>query len=173
MTATAPNYHIYAGETYYPDRGLNDLYGTADTLEKALEIAKEAIEVGSKPSGSWWHKDKKQPMEEYEGFEPNPRDWSQIADIRTTRIVAELFQGNTIRWRDSFDNIREAVTFVLKLHDIKSWSDLDRWCGGRNRNRIYNMVQELASEKWGQLGNPKASVRSEYERMLEEYARHK
>lgn len=173
MTTTIPNYLIFAGDTYYPSEGLRNLYGTADTLDKALEIAEEALVIGSKLGGRWCISNDLQPMEQPDNFEGYPCDWSQIADIRTMKIIAESDYDKTIRWRYTFNTIHEAVKFVLNLYGIKSRDDLDRWCDGRRRKRLYNKIKELAPDAWIRTRVPNACVRWAYEERLEGYALHK
>lgn len=83
MTTTTPSYLIFAGEIYYPAGGMNDLYSTAATLEEATEIAKEAVEIGSRPRGSWW----RNPEETNSRY---PCDWAQIVDLKTMKIIANV-----------------------------------------------------------------------------------
>ena len=85
---TIPNYLIFAGPDYGSSEGMRDLYGTANTLEDALVIAMEAIEVGTKIGCRWW-KHGTQPMEAPPDFEPYPCDWMQIVDLKTMKIVVE------------------------------------------------------------------------------------
>lgn len=85
---TIPNYLIFAGPDYGSAEGMRDLYGTANTLDEAFVIAKEATEIGSKIGGRWW-KHGSQPMEQPDDFEPSPCDWMQIVELKTMKIVAE------------------------------------------------------------------------------------
>ena len=173
MTDTTPNFLIFAGDTYYPAQGMRNLYGTSESLEMALDIATEAIEVGSKPRGSWWGSPKTQPMEAPEEYEPYPCDWAQIVDLRTMKIIGETDYNKNIKWSHTFNTIHEAVSFVLNVYGIKSRDDLDKWCQGKRRNQIYQIVHKLAPEAWSRTRVPKACVRWAYEERLEGYALHK
>ena len=173
MINTIPIYLIFAGDTYYPAEGMRNLYGTAATLDDAIVIGKEAIEVGSKLGGRWNGSNDLQPMEQPESFVGSPCDWMHIVDLRTMKIIAETDHAKTIKWRYTFNTIHEAVTFVLNLYGIKSRDDLDSWCHGKRRNRIYQMVQEVAPDAWTRTAVPKARVRWAYEERLEGYALHR
>jgi len=83
-------YFIFAGEKYYPAGGMRDLYGTATTLKDATSIAKEAVEVGSKPYGNWWKHSYEQPTERSNNEEIHPCDWAQIVELSTMKILADV-----------------------------------------------------------------------------------
>ena len=116
---TVPRYLIFAGDIYYPNEGFKDMYGSASTLEEAIEIAKEAVEVGRhRPSTP---KDELPPLppdmydelteaariatttrnytelarihSTYRVYEPPetcPCDWAQIVDLNILKIIADV-----------------------------------------------------------------------------------
>jgi hypothetical protein len=47
-------YLMFAGQNYYPEGGWFDCRGKFDTLEEAVEAAKETI-PGDKQRWEWWH----------------------------------------------------------------------------------------------------------------------
>lgn len=71
------NYAIFAGETYYPSGGFNDLYATAETMDEAIDIYQEALVTGSKQGNGWFDKTPKN----------TPRDWAQIVCLKTLKII--------------------------------------------------------------------------------------
>lgn len=71
------NYAIFAGETYYPSGGFNDLYATAETMDEAIDIYQEALAIGSKPGQEWFGKT---PIN-------TPRDWAHIVCLKTLKII--------------------------------------------------------------------------------------
>jgi hypothetical protein len=72
-------YLIFAGETYYPAGGWNDLYGRAETLDEALEIMREAIVDGSSPNRTWWG----------HTLQCYPREWAHIVSLETMEKVED------------------------------------------------------------------------------------
>jgi hypothetical protein len=81
-TQTASTYLIFAGETYYPAGGWDDLYGRASTFEEALEIMHEALFVGSRPCRTWWGLDST-------ALQYCPREWAQIVSLETMEKVED------------------------------------------------------------------------------------
>jgi hypothetical protein len=117
MTTTNPTrYVIFAGDVYYPAGGMLDLYAKASTLEEATEIAKEAVEIGSRPHGCLW---RKQPLEvnnEEPEKETNhttyPCDWAQIVDLISMKIIAY------VRGEDDTVSREEAKAREDELQDL-------------------------------------------------------
>ena len=66
----------------------------------------------------------------------------------------------------SHKTIQIATTTVLRIANIKSRRDLDVWCGGPLRTRLYEEVERLAKEHWDRLRDPRAGVRAKYETTL-------
>jgi hypothetical protein len=65
--------------------------------------------------------------------------------------------------------ISEAVRYIITREQMRTSEDLDRWCGGKTRNKIYTDVQYLVPEHWNRIQSPKESVRACYEKMLSGY----
>jgi hypothetical protein len=98
-TDKIPKYLVFAGATYYPAGGMRDLYGMAETREEALAIATEAIKIGSNYTSSWYH-GSSQPLEKSDRcIGDYPKDWAQIAELTTMKIIADL-SGTRISWSE-------------------------------------------------------------------------
>jgi len=59
--------------------------------------------------------------------------------------------------------IQDILKLILVIGNIKSKDDLDEWCGGRNRTKLYTLIQIFASSHWDSLVDPKAYVRYYYQ----------
>lgn len=65
-----------------------------------------------------------------------------------------------------YPTISEALNFILKTENITTKDDLDKFCGGSTREKLYKHVQEFAPIHWSKIKDPKAYVRGYYERKL-------
>ena len=115
---TTPSYLIFAGDVYESLGGFKDIYGSAKTIEEAIELAREAVEIGeNRPKTPEEQLPPVPPemMDElaeaartavttndftnlakfhstYRVYEPetHPCDWAQIVDLHTMKIVADV-----------------------------------------------------------------------------------
>ena len=78
----------------------------------------------------------------------------------------EYFQHKEI----DFINIRDAVQYVLTQENIETRQDLDDWCNGISRERLYKRVRKFCKVSWLMEDNPKSIVRRSYESLLPGYA---
>ena len=67
---------------------------------------------------------------------------------------------------NNYFTIQDILQLILVIGNIKSKDDLDEWCGGRNRTKLYTLIQILASSHWDSLVDPKAYVRYYYQKHL-------
>ena len=74
-------YLIFCGECYYASGGARDFYKSVDTLEEAIESAKEAFSMRSIREELPW--------EEYpeDRFEYDKIEWSHVFDLQEQKIV--------------------------------------------------------------------------------------
>ena len=70
-------------------------------------------------------------------------------------------------------SIQEAINYIVERENIKTKNDLDIWCGGSKRTRLYENVKEIAPEKWSTIAKPECSVRACYEHILPGYKLYK
>lgn len=89
------------------------------------------------------------------------------------KIILYLFgsRQRTTRYYRSiqFTNIPNIVKFILNRYNIKSRQSLDTWCGGRNRDKLYNEVQKYSTNMEISLDELKKITRSSYEALLTGY----
>jgi hypothetical protein len=67
-----------------------------------------------------------------------------------------------------FITIKQIVKYILNRYNIKNRQDLDTWCGGRNREKIYNEVEKY-SMGWFTPDEIKKTTRRSYEAILPGY----
>jgi len=108
-------YFIFAGETYYPAGGMRDFYGTAITLKGATSIAKEAIEVGSRPYGNWCKHSYEQPRERSKNEKSYPCDWAQIVELSTMKILADVRCVKEIIKNDKEDDEKNKYLSIVNF----------------------------------------------------------
>jgi len=65
--------------------------------------------------------------------------------------------------------IQKAVQEIVDLANLRSKEDLDIWCQGRGRQKLYEYVKRFAPEHWEQIHTPKNSVRFYYQQILTGY----
>ena len=65
--------------------------------------------------------------------------------------------------------IEEAVRIVFDIAGIEDRTDLENWCLGEGRRKLYDWVQRLAPDHYNRLRTPENSVRAYYERILPGY----
>jgi len=84
------------------------------------------------------------------------------------------FKGESVTINVKKENtIQESVCQVLQEEKIKTKEELDDWCGGKKRKKLYNRVRELSETHWRELQNPESSVRVEFAYMLVGYKLYK
>jgi len=66
--------------------------------------------------------------------------------------------------------IKESVENCFRTHGIQSKADLDAWCLGFGRKRLYDFISVEASEDWQRLQKPKERVRFCYQELLPGYS---
>ena len=62
--------------------------------------------------------------------------------------------------------ITEALYFILETENLTSKDDLDRWCGGTTREKLYKYIEYFAPSHWSRIKDPRAYVRGRYEHKL-------
>jgi hypothetical protein len=70
-------------------------------------------------------------------------------------------------------SIQEAINYIVERENIKTKDDLDIWCGGSKRKKLYEDVKRLVPEKWTSIAKPECSVRACYEHILPGYKLYK
>ena len=65
--------------------------------------------------------------------------------------------------------IKEVVEFIIREEKMQSRKDLDIWCGGTRRKRLYEYAKGLAPEDWGRFQAPQSEVIRTYEKLLTGY----
>jgi hypothetical protein len=73
--------------------------------------------------------------------------------------------------------VKQAVARILSIANIQTKTQLDEWCGGSKRKRLYDEVALLAPEDWSKFESVShrratAEARWAYEVRLEGYALH-
>ena len=63
-------------------------------------------------------------------------------------------------------SIREAMIMIFEYYEIKSRKDLDDWCKGKGRRKLYDEVERLAPVKCRELDDYTSSVRNLYQLIL-------
>ena len=66
-------------------------------------------------------------------------------------------------------DIKSVVKHIVKMENLRTRQDLDKWCGDMGRKKLYLYVQRFASEHWERIATPKDSVRFYYQQMLTGY----
>ena len=64
--------------------------------------------------------------------------------------------------------IKQIVRYLLNRYNIKSRQDLDAWCGGRNREKLYNEVEKYSMGLFSS-DKIKKTTRRSYEAFLSGY----
>jgi len=69
-----------------------------------------------------------------------------------------------------FVNIHDAVCYILQIENIRTRISLDKWCGGRDRQKLYSEVKQISEYAWStSIEDPKLIVRRTYETILSGY----
>ena len=66
-------------------------------------------------------------------------------------------------------DIKSSIKFIVSIENIRTRQDLDNWCGGMGKQKLYSYVNRLAPEHWARINTPKNSVRFYYQQMLTGY----
>jgi len=69
-------------------------------------------------------------------------------------------------------DIKHALQTIFRIAGIQNKAQLDNWCIGQGRAKLYDEVQRLAPAHYNSLPTPQSSVRACYERMLPGYKIH-
>lgn len=67
------------------------------------------------------------------------------------------------------NEIKENVEWLLKMENIQSKEDLDKWCGDKGRQKLYEYIEKLAARHWNRIKTPKSSVNYYYQKVLSGY----
>jgi hypothetical protein len=96
-----------------------------------------------------------------------------MAIIYHITSVLEVLENKKVCFEEEeepdFSNIIDAVKYVLQKEKIRSRNELDKWCGGRHRERLYDEVQRCSRIHWMLTENPKLVVRRVYESIFSGY----
>ena len=90
------------------------------------------------------------------------------AKIESTSTLSDSKRTHTHNMQ-----IEEAVRTVFGIAGIEDRTDLDNWCLGEGRKKLYVWVQSLAPDHYNRLQTPDNYVRACYERMLPGYKIHR
>ena len=107
------NYMVFAGETYYPSGGYNDIYAMTDSLEDAINYYYESQVSGlhnSDLGATTWPEQPK-----YVG---DGNDWSHIYDMKTRQIIKKTDYTNKREEYDILKNLRD----IYRCRDKKEYN---------------------------------------------------
>lgn len=71
--------------------------------------------------------------------------------------------------QETVHTITDAVRAIIRIAGIENRTDLNNWCGGIRRTRMYDEVRGIAPAHYNSLEDPHASVRACYEAILPGY----
>jgi hypothetical protein len=83
-------------------------------------------------------------------------------------IFSSRHENSQYYYSIKFTSIKQIVEYILNKYNIKSRQDLDIWCGGRNREKLYNEVKKY-SLCCLSLDELKRNTRQSYESLLPGY----
>ena len=66
-------------------------------------------------------------------------------------------------------SVYKAIDIILDINDIECKCELDAFCGGKNRKKLYNLVKNISKTHWSELKEPEAAVRAHYEKKIKGY----
>lgn len=69
-------------------------------------------------------------------------------------------------------DIYDALIYILKIENIETKDDLDKYCEHDGRKLLYKRIQNISRSHWNKIKNPKASIRAKYEKILKGYKRY-
>jgi hypothetical protein len=67
------------------------------------------------------------------------------------------------------NQMRKVMKKVFKIESIETRQQLDNWCGGSSREKLYKYVKAFAPNHWNSIQNPKACVRFYSQKMVTGY----
>lgn len=85
--------------------------------------------------------------------------------ITTHNIVFEI----RAKTKQTSFSIQEAVCLILTLKNINTIEKLNLWCGGPERQKLYECVKELAPDHYQKSNTPIQSIQAEYQRLIQGY----
>jgi hypothetical protein len=79
--------------------------------------------------------------------------------------------NNKINEKNYIFTIKGAILYILKTNNIKHRNQLDSWCGGINRDKLYREIEDLLPNICDLNVKQKKFIRSTYEKILKGYSK--
>ena len=71
----------------------------------------------------------------------------------------------------SANEINNAIKAIFEIENIQTRDQLNEWCGGSQRDKLYQYVQLIAPKHWARIHAPKESVRYYSQKIVSGYKR--
>jgi hypothetical protein len=69
-----------------------------------------------------------------------------------------------------FDTIQMAVEYLLSKENITTRNDLNNWCDGESREKLYIEIKKTAPDAWDRAADPNAKTRYAYQKVIQGYS---
>ena len=71
----------------------------------------------------------------------------------------------------STNEINNAIKAIFEIENIRTRDQLNEWCGGAQKDKLYRYVQLIAPKHWARIRAPRESVRYYSQQILSGYKR--
>jgi len=87
----------------------------------------------------------------------------------------ELEEGEVLPGLKECDTMNKTLDMIFEVENIRSKEDLDEWCGGNRRKKLYNLVAKIVPEHYysSSTKTPDNSIRQCYQTKLVDYKQYK